>query len=98
MLAKFQYITILFYQLLSIKTKRMNTAILFSRLSLFAMAMTAGAIRSDAQSVGQKSTPGQLVDALHTAFGDNHSRAVHAKGIILEGEFTPSTVASSITT
>ena len=38
---------------------------------------------------GQTSTPAQLVDALHAAFGDHHSRAVHAKGIVLEGEFTP---------
>lgn len=33
--------------------------------------------------------PQQMVDALHTTFGDHHSRAVHAKGIILEGSFVP---------
>ena len=49
-----------------------------------------------AQAPGQQSTPGQLVDALHAAFGDNHSRAVHAKGIILEGTFTPDKQAASL--
>jgi catalase len=50
-----------------------------------------------AQNNGQTSTPGQLVDALHAAFGDHHSRAVHAKGIILEGTFTPDKQAASLT-
>jgi catalase len=49
-----------------------------------------------AQNNGQTSTPGQLVDALHAAFGDHHSRAVHAKGIILEGIFTPDKQAVSL--
>ena len=49
-----------------------------------------------AQANGQTSTPAQLVDALHAAFGDHHSRAVHAKGIILEGTFTPDKQAASI--
>ena len=34
-------------------------------------------------------TPAELVESMHTAFGYNHCRAVHAKGIILEGEFVP---------
>ena len=43
-------------------------------------------------------TPAQMVDALHVAFG-NHpgARAVHAKGIILDGSFTPDAGASSLT-
>ncbi len=44
-----------------------------------------------------KSSPKDLVDALHTAFGDHHSRAVHAKGIILSGEFTPDPAAAMLT-
>ena len=36
-----------------------------------------------------KSSPKDLVGALHTAFGDNHSRAVPAESIILSGEFAP---------
>jgi catalase len=34
--------------------------------------------------------PGQLVKDFHGAFGEHHARAVHAKGIILEGSFQPS--------
>ncbi|MEP6750697.1 MAG: catalase, partial [Bacteroidota bacterium] len=51
-----------------------------------------------AQASTQKSSPGQLVDALHSAFGKHPARAVHAKGIILEGTFTPAVEAASITT
>ncbi|MGU7753866.1 hypothetical protein ACV2X0_27655, partial [Klebsiella pneumoniae] len=40
--------------------------------------------------------PDQLVDALNGVFGQHHARAVHAKGVILEGTFTPSTTASRI--
>lgn len=50
-----------------------------------------------AQMPQVSSSPKDLVDALHTAFGENHSRAVHAKGIILEGNFTPDPVAQTIT-
>lgn len=49
------------------------------------------------QTTPQQSSPGQLVGALHSAFGDHHARAVHAKGIILEGTFTPAAEAASIT-
>src|SRR5215471_19782353 len=37
-----------------------------------------------------------MVDALHTAFGNHHARAVHTKGIIFEGTFTPSAEAQAI--
>src|ERR1700712_5715855 len=37
-----------------------------------------------------KQSPQDLIDALHSAFGNNHSRAVHAKGIILSGSSQPS--------
>lgn len=40
--------------------------------------------------------PQQMVDALYSAFGDHHSRAVHAKGIMAEGTFTPSAEAASL--
>ncbi len=55
-------------------------------------------VTSSAQTQGQKSSPAQLVDALHTTFGNHHARAVHAKGIILEGEFTPDPKAATLTT
>lgn len=50
-----------------------------------------------AQSAPQNFSPQKLVDALHFAFGTHRARAVHAKGIILEGTFTPSTEAAGIT-
>ncbi|HXX48359.1 MAG TPA: catalase family peroxidase [Myxococcota bacterium] len=33
--------------------------------------------------------PQALVNAIYTIFGDHHARAVHAKGILLEGAFVP---------
>lgn len=60
--------------------------------------MTSAIENVTAQTVPQQSSPGQLVDALHSAFGDHHARAVHAKGIILEGTFTPAAEAVTITT
>ncbi len=46
---------------------------------------------------GQSASPPQLVEALHTAFGTHHARAVHAKGLMLEGTFTPDAQAASLT-
>jgi catalase len=40
--------------------------------------------------------PANLVDGLHQVFGKNHARAVHAKGIILEGSFTPTSEAKGL--
>ena len=60
--------------------------------------MFSGSGRADAQTNGQAATPAQLVDALHAAFGDHHARAVHAKGIILEGQFTPDPGAANLST
>jgi catalase len=45
-----------------------------------------------------RQSPADMVDALHTAFGTHHARAVHAKGIILLGEFTADASAQSLTT
>lgn len=45
----------------------------------------------------QRSTPSQLVEALHAAFGDHHARAVHAKGIILHGVLQPDAHAAALT-
>lgn len=42
--------------------------------------------------------PTGLVQALHSAFGEHHARAVHAKGIILQGSFHPDANASLLTT
>ena len=37
-----------------------------------------------------------MVNALYSAFGDNHSRAVHAKGLMAVGYFEPSSEAVGI--
>jgi catalase len=42
-------------------------------------------------------TPAEMVQAMRSAFGSNQSRAVHAKGIILEGDFTPDAHARELT-
>lgn len=45
---------------------------------------------------GGHATPQQLVDALHKAFGDHHVRAVHSKGVVVQGHFTPAPEARSL--
>lgn len=71
----------------------------FSNLSIVAMSVAAVVpSTSYAQTKGQTHSPSELVEALHTAFGNHHSRAVHAKGVILEGSFTPDRQASVLTT
>jgi catalase len=60
----------------------------------FAFTLIGSAMAQDAP---QQSTPTQLVDALNGVFGQHAgARAVHAKGIVLEGRFTPSPSAASI--
>ncbi len=41
-------------------------------------------------------TPGNLVQDLHAAFGVHQARAVHAKGVILQGHFEPAPDAASL--
>lgn len=41
-------------------------------------------------------TPGHLVQDLHAAFGVHQARAVHTKGTILQGTFTPSAEAKAL--
>ncbi len=43
-----------------------------------------------------RDSPQQMVDALHSAFGVHHARAVHAKGVLLTGTFTPSVEARQL--
>lgn len=43
------------------------------------------------------SNPGALVDALNLVFGKQvHGRAVHAKGVVLQGQFVPTPAASTL--
>ncbi|MEO9132287.1 MAG: catalase [Sphingomonas sp.] len=41
-------------------------------------------------------TARKMVDALYSAFGDNHSRAVHAKGTMATGTFEPAPAAADL--
>ncbi|WP_026359526.1 catalase family peroxidase [Sphingomonas sp. PR090111-T3T-6A] len=62
-------------------------------ISLALNAQSSGA--SEPVVAGQ--TPPDLVNALHTAFGEHHARAVHTKGVMFEGVFTPDPAARAIT-
>jgi catalase len=43
-----------------------------------------------------RETPLSMVNALHAAFGEHHARAVHTKGVVVEGTFTPDRGAAAI--
>ena len=43
-----------------------------------------------------KHSPVEMVDTLHGVFGDHHARAIHTKGIMLAGTFTPAPSAASV--
>lgn len=71
----------------------MATAALTAVL-MAALAPLAATAQPQAVLPGQ--SPKDLVDALHTAFGEHHARAVHAKGILLLGSFTPDPAARTL--
>jgi catalase len=90
---------------MSIRFNRSNLA--FALAGSTIVSATSGAARAVPEaprdegagvSAGQKSSPRELVDALHSAFGRHRARAVHAKGIILEGVFMPGPSAAALTT
>jgi catalase len=61
-------------------------------------ALTGSAFAADVtpQPIPPNQTPLDLVNALHTAFGQHHARAVHTKGVMMVGTFTPSEDATTI--
>ena len=60
------------------------------------LALTS--VLADGQETKTQATPAQMVGALHAAFGKHpNARAVHAKGLFFEGEFTPAATAKSLT-
>ena len=69
-----------------------------ARALAIATASAAAAVLSMAPAVAQTTveTPSSMVAALHSAFGEHHARAVHAKGTILEGSFTPAAHAKDL--
>jgi catalase len=68
---------------------------LLSATALTAM-LAVSAFAEDAAPQPPHETPLSMANALHTAFGDHHARAVHTKGVILEGTFMPAPEARSI--
>ena len=61
-------------------------------LSLALTGVASAGQTSETNAAG----PAELVDALHGAFGQHHERAVHAKGILLQGTFVPTTQAREL--
>ncbi len=61
-----------------------------------AMSSTLELAAVTATAAAPAPAPQQMVDALYSAFGDHHSRAVHAKGIMAEGTFKPSAEAADL--
>src|SRR3569833_2324692 len=59
-------------------------------------ALLLGAATAALAGGPAKETPLSMVNALHTAFGDHHDRAVHTKGLVFEGTFTPAPGARAI--
>jgi catalase len=57
-----------------------------------ALTLTPGAVLAQSPPPA----PRQMVDALHAAFGDHHSRAVHAKGVMAMGSFEPTPDAAKL--
>jgi catalase len=70
----------------------------FHRRGIIAVTAAAalGAVVSGAPSTARAEDGAALVGDLHAAFGNHHARAVHAKGVILEGSFTPSAEAKGL--
>ena len=69
-----------------------NAIAKFNRLLVSGTIACASTFTASAVEPARES-PAQLVGALHSAFGEHHARAVHAKGVILEGKFTPTSEA-----
>ena len=70
----------------------------FGLVAVVFTALALAASDDPAQpSAAPKETPLSMVNALHSAFGEHHARAVHTKGVMVEGTFTPSTEAQSLT-
>ncbi len=62
------------------------------------LSIVLTSVIASAQDTKTQATPAQMVGALHAAFGKHpNARAVHAKGIFFEGEFTPAADAKNLT-
>lgn len=73
-----------------------NRAAHLASASLCLSALLAGPTLAQNMTPAQAS-PLDMVNALHTAFGEHHARAVHTKGVMLEGTFTPASTGRGLT-
>ena len=61
------------------------------------LALAAFTAATPSFAAEQQPAPDKMVDALNTAFGkQTTNRAVHSKGVVLEGKFTPASSAPSV--
>lgn len=82
--------------------KTMQSRSFFKTIKCFALITTAIMMSTSmacAQEQTTQASPREMVDALHSAFGKHpNARAVHTKGLILEGSFAPAAGAKRIST
>jgi catalase len=78
--------------MITARTSSSNPALsrAIAALAFASLAAPAAAIDDD--------LPAKLVADMHGAFGEHHARAVHAKGIVLTGTFTPTAAARALST
>jgi catalase len=72
---------------------------LLALLALPSVGLLSSAARAEAPdyaNIPGKESPRAMVDALHTAFGNHHARAVHTKGVMMVGSFSPAPEAQTI--
>jgi catalase len=77
---------------MSMNKPGLQMARLFPVAVILAMASAVPAAAAEPE----EDLPVQLVDSLHSAFGEHHARAVHAKGIVLTGTFMPDPAARTL--
>jgi catalase len=69
----------------------------YTMITAMALMLLFASFYANAQDKKTQATPTQMVDALHAAFGKHtNGRAVHAKGLFFEGDFTPAPGAKQI--
>ena len=76
---------------------RLATGLSLAALATLLFSVTTWAAGSPPDMTPPKASALDMVNALHTAFGEHHARAVHTKGVVLEGTFIPTREARDLT-
>jgi catalase len=72
------------------------------KLKVLAICAVAGtiavlsALGLSGGSAAQDVDPAELVKDIHAIFGEHHARAVHAKGVVLDATFEPTSEARQL--